>query len=111
VHLNDPLPEPALSPDEAHTWHAIERSLRSELPLERIERRARLRTDRVLWAGAALAAAGTVIGTLALLAPISLVLVGALAAGLGTGTLACRAFATIIRSRRQSRRPSLRRPA
>ena len=107
MHLNDPLPEPALSPDEAHSWHLIERSLRSELPLDRIERRARLRTDRVMWSGAALAGAGLVIGTLALLLPVCLVLAGGLTAGLGTGTLICRATMTLAHSRSRRRRRSL----
>jgi hypothetical protein len=107
VHLNDPRPEPALSPDEAHSWHAIERSLRADLPLERIERRARLRTDRALRLGAALTIVGLAVATLALFLPVSLVLAGALAAGLGTGTFVCRVAASLFhsRSRRPSRRP------
>jgi hypothetical protein len=101
VHRNDPLPEPALSPDEAHSWYAIERSLRSQLPVERIERRAQLRTDRAMWSGLGLAAGGLVLATIALLLPICLVLAGALAAGLGAGTFAARAGMTLVRSRRQ----------
>jgi hypothetical protein len=103
VHLNEPRPEPALSPDEAHSWHAIERSLRADLPLERIERRARLRTDQALRLGAAVAIVGTVVATLALVLPVSLVLTGALASGLGTGVVVCRVAASLFHGRRLHR--------
>jgi len=41
-------PDDTLSPIEAQAWRIIERSLRRDLPLRRIERRARMRTDRFL---------------------------------------------------------------
>ncbi len=45
---NEPGPDETLSPNEAHAWSVIERSLRAQLPLRQIERRARLHGDRTL---------------------------------------------------------------
>ncbi len=64
----EPGPDETLSPTEAHTWSVIERSLRQQLPLRQIERRARLRTDRTL-----LTALSGLLGGLALAGAVLLV--------------------------------------
>jgi hypothetical protein len=80
-------PDHTLSPDEAYAWRAIERSLRRDLPLRRIERRARLRSDRTLVLAALVTVTGVLLGAAALTCPPVLVSVAAVltVAGLFVG--------------------------
>lgn len=100
MHVNEPRPEPALSPDEAHAWRTIERALRDELPVARIERRARLRTDRAVVVGGVAVVVGGTVALLAAFAPVTLTLAGTLVAGLGFGTITCRALFAALATRR-----------
>ena len=70
-------PDHTLSPDEAYAWRAIERSLRRDLPLRRIERRARFRSDRTLVLAALVTVTGALLGAAALTCPPVLVSVAA----------------------------------
>lgn len=100
VHVNEPRGEPALSPDEAQAWRSIEQALRSELPVARIERRAKFRADRAVVVGAVAIIVGGSVALLASLAPLTLALAGTLVAGLGFGTIVCRAFLAARDARR-----------
>lgn len=102
---HDSGPDETLSPDEAYAWSVIERSLRRDLPLHQIERRARLRADRALLLASAGVVIGLVLACFAAAAPGALVAAGMMLAGGSLGVMAVRALVAVTAPRRQVRRP------
>lgn len=103
-------PDETLSPDEAYAWSVIERSLRRDLPLQRIERRARLRADRSLLLASCGVVLGFVVAALAASAPAALVALGMTTAGASLGIMIVRALLAVVASgRTRSAAPSRRR--
>jgi hypothetical protein len=88
-------PDETLTPDEASAWSAIERSLRRDLRLPRIERRTR-RADRAT----VLAAIGLLVGLgvaiMASVAPVALTALAMVLAGSCVGTIFVRGMASVI---------------
>lgn len=89
-------PDETLSPDEAYAWSVIERSLRRDLPLQRIERRARLRADRTLLLASCGVVFGFVVAALASAAPAALVALGMTTAGASLGIMTVRALLAVV---------------
>lgn len=85
-----------LTPREAHTWYSIERALRSELPVAKIERRAQLRADRSLIAAALAVLVGVVVSAAAAVVPVALLFLGVLSIGLGLGMITCRGLLAVV---------------
>lgn len=106
---HDSGPEDILSPDEAYAWSVIERSLRRDLPLQQIERRARLRSDRALLGASVGVIAGFVLACVAAAAPGALVALGMMAAGASLGVMIVRALLAVTAPRRRYRLATARR--
>lgn len=87
---NEPGPDETLSPSEAHTWSVIERSLRQQLPLRQIERRARLRADRTLLTGLSGLLGGLALAGAVLLVAQAVALLALMAAGGCLGVVVAR---------------------
>ncbi|MFN0027045.1 MAG: hypothetical protein ACKV2O_07665 [Acidimicrobiales bacterium] len=104
---NEPGPDETLSPNEAHAWSVIERSLRQQLPLRQIERRARLRGDRSLVMGLAGLAAGLALAGAVLLAPQAVMVLALMAAGGCLGVVVVRATSQLLATRSPYRRRRL----
>lgn len=89
-------PDDTLSPTEAHAWRILERRLRIDLPVRRIERRARVRTDRVLRLAVGGLLGGLVLTLLARYSPELLVAIGVCVAAAGLAG-ACVRLVTLAR--------------
>ena len=96
---NEPGPDETLSPDEAYAWSMIERSLRRELPLQRIERRARLRNDRAIVVAAVGAVTGALVFTAAVLIPVVLAVLAMALAGASLAVLVVRTWQSVSAAR------------
>ncbi len=101
-------PDDTLSPTEAHAWRIIERRLRIDLPVHRIERRAHLRVDRVLRLAIRCVPGGLLLAFLAWYSPELLVAIGSCVAvaGLVTATVRAAALVRPERLHRAGRSPS-----
>lgn len=97
-------PDETLSPDEAHAWYVIERSLRRDLPLQRMERRARLRADRPIVFAALGGVGGLGLALMAGLFPTALTATGTMVAGACLGIILVRATLCLLSARRHPRR-------
>ena len=98
-------PDHTLSPDEAYAWRAIERSLRRDLPLRRIERRARFRADRTLVLAGLVAGSGILLGAIALTCPEVLVALATMLTTAGVALGALRLGRMAIAAHRARRDP------
>ncbi len=85
-----------LTPHEAHTWHSIERALRAEIPVAKVERMARLRADRALVVASLAVIGGVVVAAAAAVVPMALLFAGVLSIGLGLGMIATRALLAVF---------------
>ena len=95
----EPGPDETLSPDEAYAWSMIERSLRRELPLQRIERRARLRNDRAIVVAVLGTVTGILLSSAAVLIPAVLAVLAMALAGASLALLVVRAWQSVSAGR------------
>lgn len=96
-------PDETLSPDEAYAWSVIERSLRRDLPLHRIERRARLRADRAILLACIGVLLGLGLAALATASPTALVAFGMTLTGACLGVIVVRGLLTVAAAGRSYR--------
>lgn len=88
-------PERTLSPDELTAWSVIERSLRRDLPMHKIERRARLQADQTIVLAALGLVAGVALALLASSAPLVVAAIGMITAGACVGVILVRGVASL----------------
>ena len=89
-------PDETLTPDEAYAWSAIERSLRRELRLPRIEDRPRRRADRPTVLAVLGLLIGLVVALMASTAPVALTAVGMVLAGSSVGIIFVRGMSNVL---------------
>jgi len=95
-------PDDTLSPNEAHAWRIIERRLRIDLPVRRIERRARLGADRGLRLAGGGLLGGLILALLARYSPELLVAIGVCVAAAGVAVV-CGRLVALVRAERAQR--------